>query len=63
MASFVADSMAPRAIPSQERSYSKAARGFGSAANPLYDHPPLEDDVSDDDIPLECDSEDESCPT
>ena len=61
LASFVQDSLGSRENPTQGRSYSQAARGFGSVANPLYDHPQLEDeDISDDDILLDCDSDDES---
>ena len=62
--SFVEESLETSRKSPKAISYSQAARGFGSANNPLYDSSHIEEDeVSDDDIPLECDSDDDSCPT
>ena len=44
-------------------SYSQIARGVGNCRNPLFVGEIEEDSVSDHDILLDCDSEDESCPT
>nr|CCA66008.1 hypothetical protein [Beta vulgaris subsp. vulgaris] len=63
-ASFVEETLGTPNKSPKKVSYSQAARGLGLQSNPLYVNDSIEDEeISDDDIPLECDSEDESCPT